>query len=650
MSLRPLVPVLAIALLAPGTAAADQLNGGKIKLVLKLPPENGGSGYIDPNPDYVQRYFNGARCACDVGGSEQQYRIEYSWATDPATPPGQMVDVWTGVGCAGAMDGTRATVCTHQPPITDPGTALDHTLQREYRVKDLVVDPDMPLVCGSTKVTGEHWAVTQTGDTWDMDNRDHLTTTPPGASSVTDGVAFDLDPPPLPDQITAIALEGGISLSWDPIAVEADDVKYFQALCSKADGSAAHSRPTSTRQYETPRTLCGVETDIGLTPATLTNPVGTAGGELPELLGQLNEAFICGQSAGSTGGITLEGLTDKEPYWVVLLSIDPSGNASGVYIDRPITPQSVIDFWEELNEEDGNVAGGFCVAQVGRDGAAGSAVVVGLAALVALRRRRRAAGRAAGAAAALIGLALVSAPRTASAQESFSPYWQDDDAATSGMPVARWTLGIRLGPYKPSIDAKFDSDPGPYERTFKARAYMFAVDLHRVWNVARGQLGIGGTAGYFTNSALAFQDNTDPGDPNRPRATGNLTRFSMVPLELTAIYRASIFDDEMGVPVVPYLRGGVGYDIWWSRAPSGDLSMAGSDRALGASIGLVAAAGIAVRAERIDGDAARSMQDSGLEHAGFFAEVEGSWIDGFGNDQRLSLGDVTWFGGINFEF
>ena len=128
-----------------------------------------------------------------------------------------------------------------------------------------------------------------------------------------------------------------------------------------------------------------------------------------------------------------------------------------------------------------------------------------------------------------------------------------------------------------------------------------------------------------------------------------------MPTALTATYRATIFDDEFGVPLVPYVRGGVAYDVWWMKNPADELSdhmscATCSDKAIGGTIGLVAAAGIAVRAERIDEDAAISMRNSGLEHAGFFAEVELGWVDGFGNDRKLSVGDTTWFGGVSFEF
>jgi hypothetical protein len=70
----------------------------------------------------------------------------------------------------------------------------------------------------------------------------------------------------------------------------------------------------------------------------------------------------------------------------------------------------------------------------------------------------------------------------------------------------------------------------------------------------------------------------------------------------------------------------------------------------GASLGLVGAIGLAIRAERIDEAAARSMRESGIEHAGFYAEYNVGKVDGFGSDKKLSVGDATWFAGVDFEF
>ena len=69
-----------------------------------------------------------------------------------------------------------------------------------------------------------------------------------------------------------------------------------------------------------------------------------------------------------------------------------------------------------------------------------------------------------------------------------------------------------------------------------------------------------------------------------------------------------------------------------------------------ASAGFVGSIGLSIRAERVDAAAARSMRESGIQHAGFYGELSLGKVDGFGSDTKLSVGDTTWFAGAEFEF
>jgi hypothetical protein len=44
------------------------------------------------------------------------------------------------------------------------------------------------------------------------------------------------------------------------------------------------------------------------------------------------------------------------------------------------------------------------------------------------------------------------------------------------------------------------------------------------------------------------------------------------------------------------------------------------------------------------------MQNSGLQHAGIYGELSVAKVNGFGSDKKLSVGDATWFAGVDFEF
>jgi hypothetical protein len=127
------------------------------------------------------------------------------------------------------------------------------------------------------------------------------------------------------------------------------------------------------------------------------------------------------------------------------------------------------------------------------------------------------------------------------------------------------------------------------------------------------------------------------------------------------VYRLTALDDQLRVPIVPYAKLGAAYYVWWVRAPSGDIAEAPTeecttpatcdgDSAAGASIGVVGTLGIAIRAERVDPESALSMQNAGIAHAGFYAELSYAKVDGFGSEKKLSVGDFTWLAGINFEF
>ncbi len=245
-----------------------------------------------------------------------------------------------------------------------------------------------------------------------------------------------------------------------------------------------------------------------------------------------------------------------------------------------------------------------------------------------------------------------------------SPYWEDQTTGTdfdrpyvADSNDVSWNVSLGIGPYTPAIDSqgatKNSAGQGPYEAMFGGYELMPTITLDRFLWTGFGQLGVGLSAGYMGKTAHAFTLGSDPLDPNRERSPGDETSFRMIPLQLTAVYRFTVLDDDYGIPVIPYARGGFGYYVWWATAPDGSFSsdpMDSGNKARGATAGLVGAVGVAFRLERIDASAAQSMHESGLEHAGFFGEVNAGWVDGFGKSSKLDVGATTWFAGINFEF
>lgn len=253
----------------------------------------------------------------------------------------------------------------------------------------------------------------------------------------------------------------------------------------------------------------------------------------------------------------------------------------------------------------------------------------------------------------------------------YQPYWENPDVVGDKPEVAfddpslvTWHVGVRVGPYIPEIDSKLKKlgQPGPYKQMFGDRFHILVMlDVDRVVWSGYGQLAVGASAGYWQKRARAFADGSSATDGDRERANDENT-LRMVPTQLSATYRLTVLDDDYGIPVVPYVRGGLSYYLWSLTTANGSFAsvckdkamdgdpMCAKDKAYGGSLGVHGAIGLAIRAERIDASTATSMRQSGILHAGIYGELSVAKVDGFGADAKLSLGDKTWFGGVNFEF
>jgi hypothetical protein len=283
-------------------------------------------------------------------------------------------------------------------------------------------------------------------------------------------------------------------------------------------------------------------------------------------------------------------------------------------------------------------------------------------------------------------LALVVLVPSIASADDFEPYWEtgeQDDASLMTIPEVDWRVGVKVGPYIPEIDLQAGLNAktglGPYEAMFgdyyTLESDGVTVKKHdqRVWQVLPmldvdrvlwegfGQFTVGGSLGYMQKSAYAYVAGTKQDDEMRIRSTSGKNTFRLIPMAATVGYRFTYLDDAYGIPVVPYVRGGLSYYVWWMKAPNGNLSKVcdadspegmceNANKAYGGSFGFQGAVGLSIRAERIDADAATSMRTSGLMHAGFYAELSYAKVDGFGSDSKLSVGDNTWFAGVDFEF
>lgn len=200
-----------------------------------------------------------------------------------------------------------------------------------------------------------------------------------------------------------------------------------------------------------------------------------------------------------------------------------------------------------------------------------------------------------------------------------------------------------------------------------------------------GILGIGFGAGYYRRSAPAFTNVGSPEKPsfctvqpdgmsgrtyfangkpqNPPDAcfSGDENIFNIVPLSLMAVYRFDVLDKRFRIPLIPYVKAGLGYYIWWfgnsgsfvSQVDSKDSNgNAITQAASGATVGFVFNPGIALDLSALDPAASYALdKEIGLNRVTIFAEMNGAWIQGCGcGSTKLNLSDITVNAGLGFEF
>lgn len=609
-------PLVCLGLLSLAGAAQAQDSTGPVIMELRLP--DGDGDYSLGSPREVRIYFNRAKCECSA-----PFQIRYRFDEDqmPGDLENEQVDIFFGADCT---DRQARNECLE----TDNGIAryanIRMSVEREYNVRDFVT-------------LGEEGECPQT----DRANTVFALVDPEGdgefESTSTRQISYDTRAPSLPDNIELSGGEEALQVSFDRSRDDEDLIEY-QILCAPVDSPdtpvlEAGDRPEAG--YDRAADIEGCASDFAL-------PFEGDSDEVPTGLRDLDPAFLCGSGPSSASSVRTEALENGVAYHAVLMTVDRNRNARAVYLGTA-EPRPAVDFWE-LYEDEGGAAEGGLGCQSGGGAGSGLALVLALGLGAAILRRRR------GMAILLVpvlGSLAVSAPAAA------QPYWEELEEPVTEVGVSRpaWTFGIKLGPYTADIDSEFSgSGPGPFERTFGSKAgLMTQLELDRYFVYPFGQLGVSLMAGYHSKSGGAFTMDSDGG---LRRSDTENTGFNLLPLALSAVYRVTAMDDHLRVPLVPYARLGLAYYVWWITAPDGDVAETDSGgKGRGASLGWQGSLGLAVRLERLDANASRSLRNEfGVDHAGIYAEVNLAQVDGFGSDSRLSVGDLTWFGGVNFEF
>jgi len=108
--------------------------------------------------------------------------------------------------------------------------------------------------------------------------------------------------------------------------------------------------------------------------------------------------------------------------------------------------------------------------------------------------------------------------------------------------------------------------------------------------------------------------------------------------------------DELGIPLIPYFKGGMNWYVWWTRN-------AGETTDSGGTPGWQICPGLALRLDQFDKMSARTFDNEiGVNHSFIFFELLIANVNGFGSGDNMYLSPenlwsyATWQAGLGIEF
>lgn len=203
------------------------------------------------------------------------------------------------------------------------------------------------------------------------------------------------------------------------------------------------------------------------------------------------------------------------------------------------------------------------------------------------------------------------------------------------------TVEFKLGPYTPDIDSEGGA---AYKGIFgDDEMLMFRFEYAWVaWRGVGGMVSVGGEIGYGSVTGTSI-------DPTDGSAGADETSLHMLPLALTAGYYLDTWGDI--VPIVPYAKLGLDYNIWWVTDGVGDTSSVGGNRGSGDTWGVHFSLGARILLDFLAPGMARSFDaEAGVNNSYFFAEWYYGWDNDFGSGSSWQIGDSTAMFGLAFDF
>lgn len=207
-------------------------------------------------------------------------------------------------------------------------------------------------------------------------------------------------------------------------------------------------------------------------------------------------------------------------------------------------------------------------------------------------------------------------------------------------------LELRITPYTPEVDDTFVVAT-PYADSFGA-AQMWNLGLWVDYQLYQGvgTLGVGGGWSYGWVDGTAIEaDSTDE------------TGFNIMPFQLGLVYRFDYLQNEFSVPLVPYVRAGLTWALWWVTNGKNEISNLwnadGSAELTGLSqtFGFFVGGGLQILLDFMSPSLAADFDDEmGVNNSYLFVEVSRNELNDFFSDDSINLSETAITFGLMFEF
>jgi hypothetical protein len=232
----------------------------------------------------------------------------------------------------------------------------------------------------------------------------------------------------------------------------------------------------------------------------------------------------------------------------------------------------------------------------------------------------------------------------ASAQNIGTSRWDRADRPRYESPQ-NFAVEVRFGPYRPEVDESFGGN-GPYTKAFgTGKSVYFGLELD--WQALRipwvGTFGPGISWGTTSksNAAKISKSTKDSAED---------TYFSVQPMYGVGVLRIDVLAREVGIPIVPYGKFGLGYALWSTGTDAG-VSTRDGVLGKGHTWGTHLALGGSVLLDFIDTSAAaQADEDTGINNSYIFLEWMRNNLDGMIESKpQMHVGTSTWVLGLAVE-